>query len=258
MWDEWSIGGVITRLIVCLFCIYLTIFFRKKYVVTKTEGMPNHYFHGLMWFFGMIALVMFGLFLTDYLNSAEIANFEVKGQFEGYGPEMKEKFGLLSILLYNLMSPGYLMLSQVALLVFAAQMLPLEEMLNPKKPIFKTILIAVGLMCLIYIPGLALTIFAFIILLFGYLSLILAFFVNFIMTGMIIKRSTGIVRKRAFMNISGFFVFLIGMIWSMRVGWSEMIWSGFTNFDVDVVFGNIVMLISAIVYYFAFKSEKIE
>ena len=190
MWNEWNIAGVVTRIIISLYCGYLTFFFRKKHIASKAEGMENQYFHGLMWFFGMLALVLGLLFISDYLSFAEIVDIQIKGKFVGYGPEMKEKFGLLSILLYNLMSPGYLFLSQVALIVFAAQMLPLEEMLNPKKPIFKTILVALVLMCIIYIPGVALTIFAFIILLFGYLTIILAFFVNVFITGMVIKRSS--------------------------------------------------------------------
>lgn len=252
----WGILAVISRFFVAVFCFFLMRFFFLRYKKSKAESQsPNYYYSGLTLFYGSVGIVLLFIGFQDLLQYAEILFINLETAFPDYDlAVMRGSYGWLSELLANLIRPIYLFLFIYAMIIFAIQIYPLEKFLHRKNFELWILGIAIILCATIYIPPLYLTIYAFMVLLYVIFALLLAFLVNLYLTGKIIKESVGIVRKRAFMNAVGFFLFLIGLIYSMRVGWTKVLLPG-VPLDADVFFGDMVVLIAAIIYWRAFRTD---
>ena len=217
--------------------------------------MPNYYFFGTSMFFlamGTILLIV-GIIEAMASISDKAFNFDTN-RFPGY---VKGENDLL--FLENLGSnPLYIALTIVSLVVFSVQIFPLEMILGKKKIASKLLVFAAALCGLLYIPFLRFTYYTFGILLFAYLCVFLGLLMNCLLTGTVIKNATGVVKKRAIMNFVGFFFFLIGLVWSMRVGWMDMILRIFGSdgpLDMDVLAGSIVMLFAMFLYWRGFSTK---
>ena len=214
--DYWIFPAIISRFIVCIFCILLMLFFQNKYKISKKDGgTPNSYFTGLTWYFGVLGIILLLVGIEEILTVFGIFSIDLKTDFPGFDASATANtYGLLSKLSSNLLYPVFLMLLIICLVVFMIQIYPLEQILQRKKVIFWVLFSAVCANALIYIPFTLGTIYPYIAIFYGYFrNFSCVFLLNFYLTAVIIKQSAGEVRKRAIMNITGFFLFLFGLIW---------------------------------------------
>jgi hypothetical protein len=250
---NWAVISFISRFIIFILASLQMVFFYKKYKESKEGISPNTYFLGNTFFFLAMALVMFLIGLQEMFSYFEIFNISFDStNFPEYDTNTHQLYYL-----ENLGSnPVYLGLTIFALVVFTIQIYPLEKILGKKNILSKILLLDCILCGIVFIPGIRLSLIEFIILNLAYLSLFLGFLMNFYLTGSLIKNSTGIVRKRAILNITGFFLFMVGIVWGMRVGWTEAIlgiFGGSVPLDADVLVGSSIMLLAMYIYYQAFK-----
>jgi hypothetical protein len=253
---NWEILAYVSRLSIAGLSMLMAIFFFKKYGESKASGtMPNYYFLGnSLFFLAMGSILLIVGVLEAMASFAEVKfNFDTN-RFPGY---VKGDNDLL--FLENLGSnPIYVALTIFSLVMFSVQIFPLEIILGKKKIVSKFLLFAAALCILIYIPSIQFTYYSFGILLIAYFCVFLGLLMNCYLTGTIIKNSAGIVKKRAMMNFIGFFLFLIGLVWSMRVGWMDMILHLFGvdgPLDMDVLAGSIVMLFAMFLYWRGFSTK---
>jgi hypothetical protein len=249
--------AIISRFVVVVFGVIFMLFFLKRYQKSKIDSpSPNIYFLGQTLFFVCLSVLIFLVALQELLLYLNIITTDLTDwQFPNYD-ENAAMFGLLK----NLIRPIYIILQAIAILVFAVQIYPLETILGSKKIVSKLAVVSSISLGLIYIPFLTFTYYTLIVVFLGYIMLLVAFLVNFILTSKIIRQATGDVRRRAIMNITGFFIFLVGLVWTMRVGWTKAIGDIF-NYDVpyhysfDVVFGDITILIAMYIMYSGVKEN---
>lgn len=253
---NWEILAYISRLTIAILSLLMAGFFFKKYNDSKSSGtMPNFYFFGNSMFFLAMGAILLIVGIIEALASLSDVIFNLDtNRFPGY---IKGENDLL--FLENLGSnPLYIALTILSLVVFSVQIFPLEIILGKKKIASKLLIFAACLCGLLYIPFLRFTFYTFGILLFAYFCVFLGLLMNCLLTGIVIKNSTGVVKKRAIMNFIGFFLFLIGLIWSMRVGWMDLILRNFGSdgpLDMDVLAGSIVMLLAMFLYWRGFSTK---
>ncbi len=244
-----------SRLIISLIAFLLMGFFRKKYSETKESNTPNYYYFGNFLFFlanGIIILVVGIEEAFVYYGKWDINLASAK--FDWVARDTSQL-----LFLENLgENPIYVIIIIFSLCIFAAQIYPLERLLKRKLFISKLLVVEALLCGAIFVPFLTYTYYEFGILLISFITLFMGFLINFILTGKIIKESAGIVRKRAILNITGFSLYLVGLIWSMRVGWTKGLVGLFGmdgNLDQDVLVGNFLIFLAILLYWRGFSAK---
>ena len=253
---DWYLVGWISRFAVAFISIWLFVFFWKRYEASKSGPSPNMYFAGNALFFltiGIVLILVGFQELMDYFKLWSVELDHAEFPWDDGGDHNLYFANTLGV------NPIYVALSIVVVIVFAVQIMPLEIMLGKKKWLSKLLFTEAGLLGTVYIPLLTFTLYHFAVTVLAILCILLAFFMNFGLTASLIKNSTGIVRTRAIKNIGGFFLFLVGLVWGMRVGWTEGILAMFGmdgSLQMDVVVGNLVILCAIYVYWSGFTSNK--
>lgn len=249
--------AMISRFIVVIFGFLFMFFYLKRYNKSKIDGpSPNIYFLGQTLFFVCLAVLILLVALQELLLYMNIISIDLTDwSFPDY-----DQHATMFLFLSNLIRPIYIILQAVAILVFAIQIYPLETILGSKKIVSKLAVVSSISLGLVYLPFLTYTYYTFIVVLIGYLILLVAFMVNFILTTKIIRQATGDVRRRAIMNITGFFIFLVGLVWTMRVGWTKAIGELINvniieHYSYDVVLGDITILLAMFVMYSGVKEN---
>ena len=119
---------------ILIFVVYLVLFlfFRKNYMKSKVDGLPNKFSLGYAFFFG--ALFFFGL--MSVIN--DVLNIFVPGS--GFIGNLDTDFSTLygitpgyELILPKLANPLYLVGILVLMILLATQVYPLEVVLNWKK-----------------------------------------------------------------------------------------------------------------------------
>ncbi|MHA1872185.1 MAG: hypothetical protein ACTSXF_14660, partial [Promethearchaeota archaeon] len=234
-----TIYALIARFLLIPFYIYLVYFFRKKYLESKKAGFENKFIIGFaVMFLVILGYQTFTAFyeLLGYLNPS-YSNF-LEGKFPGTDTqEFKQTLWIFA----NLASlPLYIVGESAFLVIYAAQIYPLEIILNLKrKPLSKLLYITAALLLLIFIQPIRESYIALILIALWVLELLIAFFFNLGINIKLAVKSTGVVRRRALMMMLAFILFNIGIIWALEVGWAKSIWSGF-GLKMDIVFGSIL------------------
>jgi uncharacterized membrane protein len=78
------------------------------------------------------------------------------------------------------------------------------------------------------------------------------FLFNVFLTASVLNKTAGEVRKRALFNLIGFFSFIIGLLFSMKLGWLKNVPSN----HVETVVGNIIIAVSFYIYSLGFKTDE--
>ncbi len=252
---NWEIAAFVSRLVISAIAFMMSYFFWGKYQESKRGPSPNYYYFGNYGFFlanGIVILLVGLQELLDYFSIWEI-NFD-SAKFYWVNRDTSQLF-----LLENLgENPVYVILSIYATIIFFVQISPLESLLKQRKVVSRLLLVDIVLCALIFVPPLTYTYYEFVALILTYASIFLAFLVNFVLTAKIIKNSAGIVKKRAILNISGFSLYLLGLVWSMRVGWTQMILVAIGSagsLGMDVLVGNVIIFLAVLLYYRGFTAQ---
>ena len=245
---DFKLLAVICRGVLIFVLAAMSIMFWRKYAADR-----NKFFFGYFIFFFFMALTDAAIFLGEVLNfmfqnntltdlmGLDFPNFE----------ENRDRLGLI----FNLVRPPYLLALMILYIAFASQLQPLEIVLNQKSHLIsRGLYLAVGLTILIYIPAMTYTLYTQIIVYFSLLLLIVGLFGNIGLNLYLAVRSPGKIRRRSYLVLIGFVLFIIGLLWSLKLGWSETLNPAW-NFEIDVVIGSLISTISAFCYYLGFKGR---
>jgi hypothetical protein len=246
----------VLRLALAIVFLYMTYFFYKKYSQSKIDGFPNKFFVGfLLMFFILfiVSTVLFSYEVLDYVAPDSVSLLE--SNFPGYDdPDNMARVWITANLLSQ---PFYVASMIIAGLVFAGQIYPLEEIIGwSKTPLTKTILILSAMMTLVYIPAITYSIYSMMVVLALMLSVLFAAFINIGVNIKLARSSTGAIRTRSLYILMGLFLFYIGFIWSLEVGWAKLIYNQWGHTE-DLYFGVILQIISTIFYSKGFTQTKI-
>jgi hypothetical protein len=230
---------------------YLYVYFKKAYDESKKTEMRNTYFLGFMLLFGILTLfnLFYGLYgLYNEISATTINLDQNFAWWENPGNALDE--------LKNQMRPLYLSFYFFLTCILAAQVYPLEQAMNWKKsPFSKTMILFGSGVWLLFIPAVAYTMVAYVIIGLSWLSFVMGFLLNIGVNIKIYKVSAGTLRKRALYAILAFFFLAIGIAWSLELGWGSSIYSGIEN-SMDVIIGSAFQLISALFYLKGFSLES--
>ena len=244
--------ALIFRGVVIPIFISMVLMFWKKY-----KKSSNKYFYGYFVFFIAILVVQIAVFIVDlYTYLGQEIQFDLlsTNPFADWSDEHELSLGFVQ----NFVKPSYILIVIILCIALASQITPLEIFLNDKRHIMSRLLIVslIGI-SLIYIPldFFRYSLYTQIVLVFAVFSMLIGFFVNIIVNLKLAITTIGEVRKRSIMVLLGFTFYILGLIWGARVGWSELIYVNW-GYEEDVIFGNALLILSAILYYKGFKTIK--
>ena len=249
--DPLRLLGFIARMIMTgVFC-YLFIYFKKAYDESKKSEVRNTYFLGFMLLFTILALfnLLYGLY--GFYNELAATVIDIEQNFSWW-----EDPGTAVDILANQMRPLFLTFYFFFACILAAQVYPLEQAMNWEKSPFSKIMVIFGSgVWLLYIPAIAYSMFAFVIIGLCWLSLLMGFSLNIGVNLKLYKMTAGALRKRALHAIFAFFFLALGVAWSLELGWGSLIYDDLPN-AADVTIGCIFQLISALFYLKGFSVES--
>jgi hypothetical protein len=220
-----------------------------KYRTAKEDGAPpetTRYFLGYSLFFFITGVTLLGVGADKLLQLLGKAPMEFTARFP-YGDPNDSGF------LANFTRPLYLALLLLVLLLFATQVAPLEYMVWKKQYVTVFLVISTALVATVYIPALTYGLYSMIVIMTAFVAILLAFLLNFGMNLSIYFKTTGDLRRRAGFIAVGFFVFLIGLVWSMEVGWTKGL-TGVSGYEWDVAVGSVIILGGGLLMFRGFKT----
>lgn len=242
--------AVISRGICVPVFIVMAVMFRRKY-----KNSENEYFRGYFWFFIMITAIQLVTFALDVISLIDPSNPIAElsdARFPDYLPEYEQYY----LFLDNFIRPSYLLIIIVLCIALSTQIQPLEIIQNQKRILSRLLLICVPLVILIYIPVIRHSYYSFIVAAISVVLIGFGLLFNILLSLRLAVKTIGEVRKRSILILLGFILYIVGLGWSARVGWSSAInpaWGG----SHDVIFGSIVILISTLLYYLGYRTSKL-
>ncbi|MBD3349973.1 MAG: hypothetical protein GF364_00625 [Candidatus Lokiarchaeota archaeon] len=238
--------AIIARILVVIVFLYMMLLFRSNYIMQKKDGFENRFLSGYAFMFLFLLgyqIVVTILEIVEYFS--DFRTVELQQEFPI--PEGLALNGLV-IFLENLYKPIFILGLIALLILFAAQIYPLEKMLGWKSaPGTKAMLIISATMLLIFIPGIAWTLPSAFILIACFAGVGYGFSMNIAVNVKMALTTTGAIRRRSIMIILASALFYVGFIWVLEIGWADLIWEGF-SLDWDIIFGSTLIVISAFLY----------
>jgi hypothetical protein len=235
-----------------IFAVYfvLFLFFRKGYAKSKRDGLPNKFLLGYALFFG---------FLSFYgamgLVDQTLAVFTPFGGFIG---KLDVSFDLLygltptyELFFPQLANPLYLLGLLILMLLLAAQVYPLEMVLNWKRAPATTFLFIVAAAIVpAYFPALCFTIYMDIITGCVIGGMLLGLVLNIGINIKLAATTVGDLRKRSLSIIFASILFYVGFLLALKIGELAILNRLFgTPADYDVVLGYAVQALAAVLYW---------
>lgn len=251
MIDEIGYAALAARGICIPIFFGMVALFRRRYKEQKSK-----FFMGYLFFFLVIAAIQIGVFIFDILGYffPETGLSELSdARFADWDESYKESLWLVS----NLVRPSYILIIIVLCFALACQVQPLEIISGNKTHLFsRPLFICSAILWLIYIPSplFRYSLLTVILLSVSMSEICLGFAYNIFISIKLAIKTTGIVRKRSLSVLFGFIMYIIGMLWSAKTGWSEFFISHHQN-EFDVIFGSILVIIAALLYYIGFRKS---
>lgn len=227
--------------------LYLTLMFRKKYISQKAAGFRNTFLIGYAFMFLFLMCYQAGYTIVTIIDELSTSFSAV--DLQEYFPGMPAELSPLLNFIKNLIRPIFVIGLIAAGMLFAAQAYPLESMIGWKKTPGVKIVMAINLsLFLIFIPSITWTTLAAVLILACCGGMAYGLFINIAVNIKLIATTTGVIKRRSIIIILASALFYLGFVWSLKVGWSEMIHPYFNSYDWDTVFGSILIIISTILY----------
>ncbi|MHA1820039.1 MAG: hypothetical protein ACTSVC_06165 [Promethearchaeota archaeon] len=224
----------------------------------KTE--KNKFFYGYFLFFSGMMVIQFFAFLFDLVKFLDPTNPIGSLSTARFSDWSNNPDVYASNLMYvsNFVRPLYLAIFLVLLFAIGSQVYPLEILTEKKKKIISTLNFAWILFILsIYIPleFFRYSFYTVVILTIAMVLIGIGLLYNIGMSLYLVFKTIGDVRRRSLLVLIGFFVMILGMAWSSRIGLSKTFF-GIEDSNFDVIFSSILIGVSSIIYYLGFKKSK--
>jgi hypothetical protein len=218
----------------------------------RYKSQSNKFFYGYFLFFLSMTIVNTFVFIGELLGLFEINTLVNLMTLDfPYHDENREKLWIF----YNLVRPPYLLALVILYFAMGSQVQPLEFVLNHKQHLLsRGLFLSILLTIPIYFPAITYTIYTPIVVGYSMVLTIFGFLGNIGINLNLAIKSPGEIRRRSLLVLLGFFLFVLGLLWSLKMGWSELIYSGW-NFNTDVILGSVIMLCSALCYFMAFRKS---
>lgn len=246
-----QILALVFRFAMAFVYLYLFLYFYKSYKKSKEQGLTNNYFYGFSILFAILVVfhVLYGSY-EYYINILQ-GPVDLKQQFPWFD-ENTNDVGSLS----HQIRPAYLIFYFLMNMVIATQVYPLEQALGWKKtPASKIIILCGCSLWLLFIPALSYSLAAWVIVIAGFLGIAIGFMLNIGANLKLFRNSVGALRKRALYAVFAFLLLALGLIWSMEVGWGELIYQGIGNRE-DVVIGCLIQIVAVVFYKLGFMKKE--
>nr|MDO8112037.1 hypothetical protein [Candidatus Sigynarchaeota archaeon] len=236
---------------VLLFVVYLVLFlfFRKNYVQSKKNGLPNKFSLGYEVFFGFLfvygALSVLDEILALSTGTGFIGNLDTDfsvlyGITPGY-----------DLTLPNLANPLYLIGIMILMLLLAAQVYPLEVVLGWKRTPGTIYLFAITIAIIpVFIPALSYSIYTEIVMFGAIGGVLIGLVLNIGINIRLAATTTGDLKKRSISIIFASILFYVGFLMALKIAEISILYQIFgTPLEYDIFLGCILQAIAAILYW---------
>jgi hypothetical protein len=246
--ESWSI--LIGRALIFAVYFVLFLFFRKGYAKSKKDGLPNKFLLGYALFFGFLSF-----YGAMSLVDQSLTVFTSAGGFIG---KLDVSFDVLyglppnpDLLFPQLANPLYLLGIMILMLLMAAQVYPLEMVLNWKRAPATTFLFIVAAAIVpAYFPALCLTIYMDIVTGCVIGGILLGLVLNIGINIKLVATTAGDLRKRSLCIIFASILFYVGFLLALKIAELSILNRIFgTPADYDVVLGYGVQSVAALLYW---------
>lgn len=242
--------AVIARGICVPVFIVMAVMFWRKY-----KRSENEYFKGYFWFFIAITVIQLSTFAFDVLSLIDPSS-PIGELSDARFPDHIVEYEQYYLFLENFVRPAYLLIIIILCIALATQVQPLEVIQNQKRILSRLLLLCVPLIGLMFIPIIRHSYYSFIAVLVALILIGFGLLFNIGVSLRLALKTVGEVQKRSVLILIGFILYIAGLGWSARVGWSSLInpeWGG----SHDVILGSVVILISTLLYYLGYRTSKI-
>jgi hypothetical protein len=251
--ESWSVLAGRALIFVVYFVLFL--FFRKGYAKSKSDGLPNKFLLGYALFFGFLmfygAMSLVDQVLTIFTSTGGLigrldVSFDV---LYGLPPNSE-------LLFPQLANPLYLLGLLILMLLLAAQVYPLEMVLDWKRaPATTFLFIVAGAIVPAFFPALCLTIYMDIITGCVIGGMLLGLVLNIGINIKLAATTAGDLRKRSLSIIFASILFYIGFLLALKIAELAILNQLFgIPADYDVVLGYIVQTLAAVLYWRGLRS----
>ncbi|MBN2154276.1 MAG: hypothetical protein JW839_22670 [Candidatus Lokiarchaeota archaeon] len=253
--ESWSV--FVGRILILAVYLTLFLFFSKGYSKSKRNGLPNKFllgyavFFGFLTFYGVMGIVDQSLIVfTDFggiISKLDVTFAELYGITPGY-----------QLVFTKLANPLYLLGLLILMLLLAAQVYPLEMVLNWRRAPATVFLFAVAAAILpAYHPSLCYTVYMDVVtgLVIG--GMLLGLILNIGINCKLAASTTGDLKKRSLSIIFASILFYVGFLMSLRIQDISIMFQvseGAIKLDYDVVLGYVIQSISALLYWRGLRS----
>ncbi|MHA1679518.1 MAG: hypothetical protein ACTSUE_00825 [Promethearchaeota archaeon] len=255
---ENSIVLMIRTLLLLVYAILAT-FFLKGYRKSVKRGLPNKFMLGYVFFYAFLSFYG-GLAVIDEFGNV----FEFYDILGVLAQDLDVLYGITpsyDLLFPNLANALYLFGIIMLMILIAAQVYPLENILNWKYFIATRFLIIVSVgLVLVYIPTLSYSLYSEILFICAVIGLFLGLVLNIGINIKIAATSSGDLKKRSISIIFASLLFYIGFL--LTVGIQELspfgslgLASSMTG-ALDMLLGGILQVVSAILYWRGLRSNE--
>jgi hypothetical protein len=243
------------RMMIFLVYLLLAVFFTKNYSKSKADGLPNKFFLGYALFFGFL-LFYGGMSVID---QALVLYSPGGGFISKLGVDFNVLYGIpisYVLILGNLANPLYLLGLGILMVLLAAQVYPLEVVLNWKyKPSTVYSFAIAAAIIPIYFPMVSYSLYTDIVTLGTVIGIVIGLVLNIGINIKLAATSAGDLRKRSLSIIFASILFYIGFLLSLNIAelavLNQLIG---TPPEYDVFLGYVVQAISAILYWRGLRS----
>ncbi|MHA1341584.1 MAG: hypothetical protein ACTSRZ_16740 [Promethearchaeota archaeon] len=226
---------------------YLFWFFRKKFAEQQKAGYTNMFLRGYSFMFFFLLIFQIGASIVNVVDllSKTFHSTQLQVPFPGKPTDLIPFIAFISNLLRPIFILGLISLE----LLFAAQIYPLEKALNwNKTPGVKFMIITALAQFLLFIPIITWTVFGALIIYTTFAGLFYGFFMNIAVNIKLAISTTGEIKRRSIIIIFASFLFYLGFVWRLEVGWTRIIIPLLDELRWDIVFGSFVIIIAAFLY----------
>jgi len=239
--------SIIANFMLILVYSYLFILFRKRYNIQKKEGYINAFLRGYSFMFLSLFIFQVSSSIINLID-AFLEEFKVT-QLQFYFPGKPAELNAFIKFISNLLRPLFILGLCLFELIISAQVYPLEKALNWKKvPGVKFMIITALSLFLLFIPAITWTNFGAVLIYASVAGILYGFGMNILINIKLAFSTVGDVKRRSTYIIFASFLLYFGFVWYLQVGWTEILIPSLTDLSWDVVFGAIMIIISALLY----------
>ncbi|NMC08449.1 MAG: hypothetical protein GYA24_24790 [Candidatus Lokiarchaeota archaeon] len=244
---------------VVMLAVYVTLFlfFRKGYAKSKRDGLPNKFLLGYTLFFGF--MTFYGA--MSVVDQSLIVFTSFGGIIGKLDVDFSEFYGIpVSYTLFfdTLANPLYLLGLMILTLLLAAQVYPLEMVLNWKKP-FATMYLFIAAAAIVpaYLPALCYTVYTDIVASMVIGGVVLGLILNIGINSKLAATTTGDLKKRSLSIIFASILFYAGFLMSLKFDAVSILYTISDHaipMDWDVLIGYVLQATSSLLYWRGLRS----